>query len=185
MQPRQSGQRTSKKLVDHQEISSQDPERWVLNFNNYFLRLFFFVLFLFFFGFFCPQKPPRQNCCKMLREKHPISGQELSFCTWVGLGFELPLSKRMQWWWFMLFQEPGKTCFHRSLRLQWQESVTASSMQGTFKTALAGGGNLNHRRLRDKRGEKKILVAGFHLVHLQHFWLSVTARILYLFQLCY
>lgn len=66
----------------------------------------------------------------------------------------------------MLFQEQGKTCFHRSLRLQWQGSVTASSVQGAFKTALAGGGNLNPRRLQDTRSEKKILVAGFHLVHL-------------------
>lgn len=66
----------------------------------------------------------------------------------------------------MLFQEQGKTYFHRSLRLQWQGSVTASTMQGAFKTALAGGGNLNPRRLQDKRNQKQILGTGFHLVHL-------------------
>lgn len=54
-----------------------------------------------------------------------------------------------------------KTCFPMSLRLQ---SVTARSMQGTFKTALAGGGNLNPRRLQDKTNQKQILGAGFNLI---------------------
>lgn len=66
----------------------------------------------------------------------------------------------------MLFQEQGKCVFKGYSDCSGKGQVTANSMQGTFKTALAGGGNLNPRRLQDKRNQKQILGAGFHLVHL-------------------